>query len=75
MDIASIERDTSEVIRLGTVVVSDLGGELAVNKVLRANLLTLISVAHQELGPDNTCQLMFEGLKTAEAMADGNTGS
>jgi hypothetical protein len=72
MDVASVEHGASEVIRLGTVVVSDLGGEAAVNQFLSNNLFTLVAVAYKELGPANTCQLMFEGLKTAEALAAGN---
>lgn len=75
MDVATIERGTTEVIRLGTHEVSNQGGEDAVNQYLRTNICTLVAVAYKELGGANACQLMFEGLKTAEALAAGNMGS
>jgi hypothetical protein len=75
MDIASIERGAQEVISLGTVEVSNQGGEAAAAQFLRNNLCTLIAAAYRELGPANACQLAFEGLMTAEAMAAGTARS
>jgi hypothetical protein len=68
MDVASIERDTAEVIRCAAVEVAHQGGDQAVHSYLKKALGAVVAVAHAQMGKQYAYQLLNTELKAVEAL-------
>lgn len=65
--IAHIQQRTDEVVRLGAIGVSMIGGPAAVDGYLSDALCNLLGVAIAERGKAQACELMAAGLLVAES--------
>jgi hypothetical protein len=64
--IKGAQRDAVEAIRDAAIIIKHIGGRNAVDTYLNHTLCELLSVAINEQGQANACQLMYAGLVTAE---------